>query len=66
MILANKTKQWPLFLPPKEKASLTVLDVVNSPDNRKKEMIMKWAESVWNTWKPNQEEVAELVKKYLI
>ncbi len=65
MILANKTKEWPRFTPPKEKSLLTVLDVVDVQDDEKKNMIVKWGKSVWDTWKPEHAGVAQLLHKYL-
>lgn len=65
MILAHKTKSWPQFLPDDRKAELTVVDVIDCSDNMKKEMIMKWAKAVWDSWKPEHQRVAQLVDKYL-
>jgi hypothetical protein len=65
MLLARKSKVWPRFTPPKEKATLTVRDVVQSPDEQKNEMIKKWARSVWDMWGREHEAVAQLVQKVL-
>src|SRR5690242_669753 len=51
MFLAEKSKDWQKFILPKKKADLTVKDVVNTPDEQKKEMIQRWMRSVWEIWK---------------
>lgn len=65
MILANKTKDWPQFLPDCRKAELTVVDVLDCSDDIKKEMIRKWAKAVWDSWEHQHARVKELVDKYL-
>jgi hypothetical protein len=65
MELAKKSKIWPVFQVPREREWLTVLDVTQSPDSKKQEMIKKWSRSVWNAWKPQHEKIASLLKKYL-
>ena len=65
MAMAKKSKNWPQFSPPAEKPGLTVRDVVETLDAEKPAMIKKWSKSVWETWKPEQEKVAVMVKKYL-
>lgn len=65
MAITKKSKTWPHFPAPKEKEWLTVQDVTQSPDAEKQEMIKKWSRSVWNVWKPQHEEIASLLKKYL-
>jgi hypothetical protein len=65
MALAKKSKIWPLFIAPTDKKWMTVKTVVGSPMDKKEEMIKLWSASVWDAWKPEQEKVRILVKKYL-
>jgi hypothetical protein len=65
MALAKKSKVWPSFSVPKRKPWLTVKDVVESPNDKKQEMIKKWSKSVWEVWKPEQEKVEALLRQYL-
>ncbi len=65
MLLANQSKEWLSFILPKEKAPITVLSVIQSPDNMKQGMIKKWGRAVWDIWQPEHETIAALVKKYL-
>lgn len=65
MALAKKSKVWPSFRAPKEKAALTVQDVVRVPDEQKQEMIKKWHVSVWDVWNSESELIAHLLKTHL-
>ncbi|HZD60713.1 MAG TPA: DUF5946 family protein [Anaerolineae bacterium] len=66
MLLAQKTKNWPHFNPPRAKASLTVLDVIyTSPGQARNEMIGKWGKSVWDVWEPEQKKIKGLAEAYL-
>jgi hypothetical protein len=62
---SNQSKIWPHFLVPKDKALLTVQDVVRSPNDKMQEMIKKWCHSVWEIWKPEEEKIAELIKSVI-
>jgi hypothetical protein len=62
MALAKKSKVWRDLTAPKEKAALTVHDVIQAPDERKREMIKKWHASVWGIWKSEKETIARLLK----
>lgn len=63
ILLGKRSKVWPHFLRPAEKADFTVKDVVNCPDNLKNKMIKKWAESVWSIWKADYKMVEKLVAR---
>ncbi|HEX9008297.1 MAG TPA: DUF5946 family protein [Patescibacteria group bacterium] len=63
--LARKTKIWPSFDEPIEKARLTIEDIAKTPDTDKQNMIKEWSRQVWDTYKPQKEKVAKLLKKYL-
>ncbi len=65
MALAKKSKVWPAFTAPKEKAALTVQNVVRVPDEQKQDMIRKWHASVWDIWKAEKENNARLLKTHL-
>jgi hypothetical protein len=63
--LGKKRREWPRFNAPAEKAPLTMLEVLQSGEPHFKEMIQKWGKAVWDTWKPEHQKVAALVKTYL-
>ena len=66
MIMANKSKDWPNFKIPEEIKWMTVLDVIQSPNNKKEDSIKKWCKSVWNVWKPEKEHIETLVNRLLL
>jgi hypothetical protein len=65
MALAKKSKVWPNFSAPQDKAWLTVWDVTQSPNEERQGMIKKWNQSAWALWLPEKENVAALLKRYL-
>jgi hypothetical protein len=65
MELGKKRQEWPRFTPPTEQSLLTVRDVLLSPEEKRKDMIMKWGKSVWDLWKPEHKRVGDLIEKYL-
>jgi hypothetical protein len=65
LALAKRSKTWPCFTAPQEKARWTVRDVTESPDDQKQSMIKKWSRSVWEIWEPERTRVAGLVKDFL-
>jgi hypothetical protein len=65
MQLGNMMKQWPRFPAPRQRAPLTVADVVRAPEGvERDEMIRKWTRSVWQMWKERHAEVEALVRSY--
>jgi hypothetical protein len=65
MLLAKASKQWPQFRQPEEKASLTVQDVLNAPDERRNEMIRAWGKAVWQIWMPARPQIVALTHEFL-
>lgn len=64
MQLGNKMKEWPLFPAPKQRATLTVADVLRAPEgNERDEMIRRWARAVWEMWRERHEEVEALLRR---
>ncbi len=61
----NKAKNWPQLHPPNEKATLSVEDVLEAPDDQKDEMIKKWCQAVWKTWKPQEDVIANTLMQFL-
>ena len=64
MTLARKAKIWPRFSIPQHKPWLTVKDVVQSPDFKKQEKIHTWSKSVWDVWKPEEQNIISLLEQY--
>jgi Family of unknown function (DUF5946) len=66
MQLTKKSRVWPRFEPPKEKAALTVETVVQSPAGvERNAMIAQWGKSVWDIWQPEHANVRALVERTL-
>ncbi len=62
IVLAKKRKQWPKFSLPKDRGSITIEDVLRSPEgNERDEMLKKWCVSVWNAYTESHDAVRELV-----
>lgn len=59
---ANTSKNWLYFPMPQKKASRTVKQVLEAPD--KLDMLYKWSEAVWEIWKDQKGQIAELLKQY--
>lgn len=64
-LLAGTPKKWPQFGLPEEKASLTVLDVLKTPENERNDMLREWGRAVWSIWESEHTKVAELVRERL-
>ena len=62
--LGKKRTLWPRFNQPNAKIALTVLDVFQSPESQRADMIKKWGRSVWEKWEPRQS-VRKIVETYL-
>lgn len=64
-LLAATSKQWPRWPLPTEKATLTVLDVLNAPEPERAQALKQWQQAVWQIWAAEQTKVAELVHAHL-
>lgn len=63
MVLAKHRKRWLTFPIPKTKASVTINDVLKAPPGSERDRAIRvWCESVWDAWKPAQDEIRSLVK----
>jgi hypothetical protein len=66
MVLARKRRQWPHFQPPTVRSAITVRDVaMNLRSDNYRELVTGWAESVWEVWKPERDNIAGLLDEYL-
>jgi hypothetical protein len=61
-LVAEKHIEWSRFDPPIEKNTLTVYDVLLSPESQYTDMIGKWGKSVREIWKREHETVRKLVE----
>ena len=59
----NASKNWPYFPEPTKKASLTVKSILESTDKNK--AIRDWSESVWEIWKDQKAQIAEILRQQL-
>jgi hypothetical protein len=62
---AEKAKKWPQFRIPEEKASLTVLDVLTTPEQERNKMLQQWGKAVWRIWESEHSKVAAFVHERL-
>lgn len=66
MQLGNTMKEWPILLVPKEKAEITVVDVLTAnPGKDRDEMIREWVKVIWKIWKPQHERIRQLTDSQL-
>lgn len=51
MDLGRRKKPWPKLAPPRDRAAVTVADVMKAdPGQPRDEAIKKWAAAVWDSW----------------
>ena len=54
MKFGKRKNKWPKFVFPKERGKITAEDVLLAkPGKERDEMIKKWCQCVWDTWKEN-------------
>jgi hypothetical protein len=64
--LARRFRSWPLFEPPAQRASVTVLDLALATTPAEYEVtLMRWATAVWRTWEPAHDQVRTLIASRL-
>lgn len=62
MLLAQRSKIWPRFVPPPHAGAVTVLDVMRArPGEERDAMLRRWGQSVWDAWGQEHERVTSLV-----
>ena len=66
MQIARTRHQWPVFVPPAQKGTLTVMDVVPDLNTENyQDRIYRWGKSVWQQWNLEHEYIEGLIKLYL-
>jgi hypothetical protein len=61
MLLAQRSKTWPRFVPPAHAGSVTVLDVLQArPGEERDATLRRWGQSVWDAWSAEHERVRSL------
>lgn len=66
MQIAKRKRDWPRLQPPAKHGDLTVLDVIRcGTDEEKREMLMRWAASVWRSWEDRHQWVREMTEQIL-
>ncbi len=66
MLLARRSKTWPMFTPPDEKASMTILDVVRAePGENRDAMLRRWCQAVWDVWRQEHAHVQSLIERVM-
>jgi hypothetical protein len=66
MLLAQRSKTWPRFVPPPRVEWLTVHDVMQAqPGEACDAMLRRWSASVWAAWSQEHERVKALVATVL-
>lgn len=65
MALARRRRRWPEFVLPRQRGAITVRQVMAAPAGPERDRaIDAWCASVWEAFRDNQEEVAELLRQY--
>jgi hypothetical protein len=65
MELAKKSIQWPSLALPARSYSLTIADVLNADETTRNDILMKWAQCVWDAWKEHHEWTKHICSMYL-
>ncbi len=66
MRMAQKKKEWPQFIFPIERGSITVAEVLKAkPGPDRNEMINQWSENVWQAWIENRTTISHWLKTEL-
>jgi len=61
-LLANRSKIWPRFVPPRHTYALIVLDVMQAqPGEARDDMLRQWGLSVWNVWEQEHARLKALI-----
>lgn len=64
---AGKGAEWPRLEPPERTWKITVSDVMNAEaENSRKEMIKKWAETVWKSWGHQHDRIRTLCEEWIL
>lgn len=64
--LAARTKRWPRFTPPSHAGTVTVRDVVQTPEGTQRdEMLRQWVVAVWDAWRDEHARIEALVRCFL-
>lgn len=66
MQLAKHKKSWPDFKLPEKRGTITVYNIIDAKEGPiRDELIIRWCESVWNTYADDHTKVINLVKREL-
>jgi len=65
MQLARRPRQWPAFILPDDRGSMTAVEVMAAPEGPERDgQIHAWAASVWQAFAGHREAVAELLREH--
>lgn len=65
-LLANRSKNWPPFVPPPHRGMMTVLDVVQTPPGKERDdKLWQWGRSVWDAWSTEHAHVKALMERVM-
>jgi hypothetical protein len=66
MLLAQRSKTWPRFVPPAHAGSVTILDVLQAqPGEERDAALRRWGWSVWDAWSAEHERVRSLFARVM-
>jgi len=64
MKLAQRKQPWPELILPADRGTLTVVDVMASPDGEPRDAaIHAWCASVWDVFRENEPRIADLLRR---
>jgi len=65
MKMAQRKREWPKFLLPANRGSMTAADVLKTqPGPERDQAIETWAAAVWDAYRANRETVIALLRQY--
>ena len=65
MRLARPGRTWPTFVLPRDRGSMTAVDVMAAPEGTERdEAIPRWCASVWAAYSASRDEIASLLRRY--
>ena len=64
--LAGSIHEWPHFVPPHNRGSISVFDAAMADSPREHiRLVRAWAEELWRVWSPHHAAVARLLERHL-
>jgi hypothetical protein len=67
MQLGHQKRQWPAVLLPRDRGSMTAIDVLAAPEGTERDLaISSWCRSVWTAFRDSRQTIVDLLREYQI